>query len=127
MIVWLNGPFGGGKTTLAAGLRRALPGAVVADPEAVGDLLRSTLAGHALHPRDYQDLPLWRQLTGAFVAGLVRHMGGPVIAPMTVLNPRVRRGAVHPASRGRRFPPPRRAQRPGGTPGADHGQLGVPR
>ncbi|PCG87202.1 ATP/GTP-binding protein [Streptomyces sp. WZ.A104] len=87
MIVWLNGPFGGGKTTLAAGLRRALPGATVADPEAVGDLLRSTLAEHALRPRDYQDLPLWRQLTGAFVAGLLRHTGGPVIVPMTVLNP----------------------------------------
>ncbi|WP_437053348.1 AAA family ATPase [Streptomyces sp. enrichment culture] len=65
MIIWLNGPFGGGKTTLAAGLCRALPGAMVADPEAVGDLLRSTLADHALRPRDYQDLPLWRQLTGA--------------------------------------------------------------
>jgi hypothetical protein len=86
MIVWLNGPFGGGKTTLAAGLHHALPGATVADPEAVGDLLRSTLAGHTLRPKDYQDLPLWRQLTGALVAGLVRHTGGPVIVPMTVLN-----------------------------------------
>ncbi|AKN74954.1 hypothetical protein QR97_39390 [Streptomyces sp. PBH53] len=69
MIVWLNGPFGGGRTTLAAGLCRAVPGATVADPEAVGDLLRSTLAGHALRPRDYQDLPLWRQMTSAFVVG----------------------------------------------------------
>ncbi|MFF9624802.1 methyltransferase, FxLD system [Streptomyces griseosporeus] len=48
VIVWLNGPFGGGKTTLAAGLCRALPGATVADPEAICDLLRSTLAGQAL-------------------------------------------------------------------------------
>ncbi|MEU2251379.1 ATP/GTP-binding protein [Streptomyces sp. NPDC019224] len=56
-------------------------------PEAVGDLLRSTLAGRALKPRDYQDLPLWRQLTGAFVAGPVQHTGGPVIVPMTVLSP----------------------------------------
>ncbi|MFF5536538.1 hypothetical protein ACFY71_29340 [Streptomyces cinerochromogenes] len=56
-------------------------------PKAVGDLLRSTLAGHALRPRDYQDPPLCRQLTGVFVAGLVRHAGGPVIVPMTVLNP----------------------------------------
>jgi hypothetical protein len=87
MVVWLNGPFGGGKTTLAAGLCRALPGAMIAAPEAVGDLLRGTLAGHDRRPRDYQDLPLWRQLTGVFIAGLVRHTGGPVIVPMTVLNP----------------------------------------
>ncbi|CAL9330469.1 hypothetical protein [Streptomyces sp. enrichment culture] len=32
MIVWLNGAFGGGKTTLAAGLCRALPAAVAAKP-----------------------------------------------------------------------------------------------
>ncbi|MFI9155442.1 hypothetical protein [Streptomyces sp. NPDC053367] len=51
MIVWLNGPFGGGKTTLASGPYSAPPGATVADPEAVGDLLRSALGVHALRPR----------------------------------------------------------------------------
>ncbi|MFC8539099.1 hypothetical protein ACFUJY_34970 [Streptomyces sp. NPDC057249] len=63
MIIWLNSAFGSGNTTLAAGLCRALPGATVAHPEAVGDLLRGTRAGHDLKPRDYQDLPLWEQLT----------------------------------------------------------------
>ncbi|MGW8490279.1 hypothetical protein [Streptomyces sp. NPDC055886] len=38
MICWLNGPFGGGKSTLAAELRQALGGAVTADPEGIGDL-----------------------------------------------------------------------------------------
>ncbi|MGW1659000.1 glycosyltransferase [Streptomyces atratus] len=55
MIIWLNGPFGGGKSTLAANLREALPGTVVAGPEAVDDVPRTALAGHALRPRDYQD------------------------------------------------------------------------
>ncbi|GGR59277.1 hypothetical protein JHN54_05810 [Streptomyces sp. MBT70] len=32
MIVWLNRAFGGGKTTLAAGLCRALPGVGAARP-----------------------------------------------------------------------------------------------
>ncbi|MFF7097754.1 AAA family ATPase [Streptomyces rubradiris] len=96
MIVWLNGSFGSGKTTLAAGLCRTLPGAVVADPEAIGDLLRATLAHHDLRPRDYQELPLWRQLTGVFTAGLARHTGGPVIVPMTVLNPSCAEGIFSP-------------------------------
>ncbi|WP_405690038.1 hypothetical protein [Streptomyces sp. NBC_00057] len=72
MIIWLNGPVCGGKRTLAANLREAIPGAVVADPEAVGDALRTALAGHALHPQDYQDLPLWRTLTTELVTGLAR-------------------------------------------------------
>lgn len=87
MIIWINGAFGGGKTTLAAELRRALPGAAIADPEAVGDLLRTALRGHTRSARDYQDLPPWRHLTSVLVTDLARRTGGPVIVPMTVLNP----------------------------------------
>jgi tRNA A37 N6-isopentenylltransferase MiaA len=32
MLVWLNGPFGGGKTQTAYELHRRLPGSVVCDP-----------------------------------------------------------------------------------------------
>ncbi|MFI5771108.1 ATP/GTP-binding protein [Streptomyces sp. NPDC051658] len=87
MIIWLNGLFGGGKRTLAANLREAIPGMVIADPEAVGDVPRTALAGHALRPRDYQELPLRRTLTTGPVTALARHTGVPVTAPMTALNP----------------------------------------
>ncbi|MFI5857391.1 AAA family ATPase [Streptomyces parvulus] len=86
MIVWINGAFGGGKSTLAAGLADTLDGAVVADPEAVGDLLRCTLSGHRLRPRDYQDLPPWQEVTRTLVASLHRFTGGPVVVPMSVLD-----------------------------------------
>ncbi|MFD3695030.1 hypothetical protein ACFWUZ_02530 [Streptomyces sp. NPDC058646] len=33
MIVWINGAFGAGKSTLAAGLHTALSQSVLADPE----------------------------------------------------------------------------------------------
>ena len=39
MIIWINGGFGAGKTTLAAELHRRLPDAVVYDPEDVGLML----------------------------------------------------------------------------------------
>ncbi|MFI1226172.1 MULTISPECIES: AAA family ATPase [unclassified Streptomyces] len=86
MIIWLNGPFGVGKSTLAADLHRALKGSAVADPERVGDLLRSTLSGHDLAQRDYQDYPPWRQVTATLVTSLAAYTGGPVIVPMTVLD-----------------------------------------
>ncbi|MGW4694089.1 hypothetical protein ACWEO1_17050 [Kitasatospora cineracea] len=35
MIVWINGPFGSGKTTLVTTLRHELPGAVAADLEEI--------------------------------------------------------------------------------------------
>ncbi|MFE3113433.1 AAA family ATPase [Kitasatospora indigofera] len=84
MIVWINGAFGSGKTTLAQTLRRELPGAVLADPEEVGFILRQVFPGKY---DDFQDNPAWRPL----VAHLITHChrendGGPVIIPMTLLN-----------------------------------------
>lgn len=87
MIVWINGAFGAGKSTLATGLRGALGGSVVTDPEEVGALLRKSLAGHPGRVRDYQDYPAWRRLSVQFVTELRLLTDGPVIVPMTVLNP----------------------------------------
>ncbi|MGG2461054.1 hypothetical protein ACO0M4_14735 [Streptomyces sp. RGM 3693] len=33
MLLWINGPFGGGKTQTAHELQRRLPGSVLCDPE----------------------------------------------------------------------------------------------
>jgi hypothetical protein len=85
VLLWINGPFGGGKTQTAHELARRLPGSVICDPEEVGFGL------HRMIPRglrgDFQDLPAWRQ--GVYEAlDLVLHgHGGPVIAPMTVIEP----------------------------------------
>jgi hypothetical protein len=36
MLLWIDGPFGGGKTATAYELNRRLPGSVVCDPEHAG-------------------------------------------------------------------------------------------
>lgn len=59
VIVWLNGPFGGGKTQTAYEMHRRLPGSVVCDPEHVGFGLHRMLPP-ALRG-DFQDLAAWRQ------------------------------------------------------------------
>jgi 2-phosphoglycerate kinase len=40
VIIWINGGFGAGKTTLAQELHRRLPDALLYDPEHVGLMLR---------------------------------------------------------------------------------------
>ncbi|MGA5129879.1 AAA family ATPase [Streptomyces olivoreticuli] len=85
MLLWINGPFGGGKTQSAYELRRRLPGSVVCDPEHVGFGL------HRMMPpplrADFQDLPAWRQgVYEVLDLALTKH-GGTVIAPMTVVEP----------------------------------------
>ncbi|MFD7436559.1 AAA family ATPase [Streptomyces sp. NPDC059861] len=82
MLLWINGPFGGGKTQTAHEIQRRLPGSVLCDPEHVGFGLRRMLPP-ALRG-DFQDLVSWRQgVVEVLDLALTRH-DGVVIAPMTV-------------------------------------------
>ncbi|GHF91713.1 hypothetical protein GCM10018790_81020 [Kitasatospora xanthocidica] len=83
-VLWINGPFGGGKTTQATNLLRELPGSVVFDPEKVGCILRETFPGKR---RDFQDFPAWRPLVAECVIRVhEENEGRPVVVPMTLLN-----------------------------------------
>ena len=84
MIVWLNGAFGVGKTSVARAIVERWRGATLVDPERIGFVLSR------LPPRyrgDFQDLPAWRAWTVRTVsvaARLARH----VVVPMTLVEPR---------------------------------------
>ncbi|PRY46162.1 AAA domain-containing protein [Umezawaea tangerina] len=81
VIIWLNGGFGAGKTTLAAELHRRLPDAVVYDPEDVGILLWKWLPPND----DFQDLPSWRELVVATALALRRHHADTLVVPMSLV------------------------------------------
>ncbi|MDT8914069.1 AAA family ATPase [Amycolatopsis sp. PS_44_ISF1] len=81
MIVWLNGPFGAGKTTTSAELAGRL-GARVFDPEYVGYLLRVPFPEPI---DDFQHLRLWRPLVVETAARIHEHTGGPLVIPQTIL------------------------------------------
>ncbi|MFF4583724.1 AAA family ATPase [Streptomyces sp. NPDC001373] len=86
MIIWLNGPFGGGKTTTARLLHQQLPTSLITDPEEVGFLLRKSIGDHPTRQKDFQDYPAWRTLVAGVCTELERQtQGGPIIAPMTLL------------------------------------------
>lgn len=87
-VIWLNGGFGSGKTTLAAVVRDRLPGSLEYDPERVGFLLREWVP--APPSGDFQDLPLWRTLTAQVAIEMARHYRGPVVVAMSLLNPAYR-------------------------------------
>ncbi|HEV3357350.1 MAG TPA: AAA family ATPase [Pseudonocardiaceae bacterium] len=85
MLLWINGPFGGGKTQTAYELRRRLPGSVVCDPELVGFGL------HRMMPpgmrADFQTFPSWRQGVFEVLDHVLREHDGVVIVPMTLVEP----------------------------------------
>ena len=85
MLIWLNGPFGGGKTQTAHELSRRLPTSVVCDPERAGFGLHRMLPRHLR--TDFQQLKSWRDGVVEVLDLVLRKHNGPVIAPMTVIVP----------------------------------------
>jgi gluconate kinase len=81
VIIWLNGGFAAGKTTLAEQLHRRLPDAVVYDPEDVGLMLWKWIRPND----DFQDLPSWRELVVATALSLRRHHADTLIVPMSLI------------------------------------------
>ena len=86
MLIWINGAFGVGKTSVAKELARAMPEAMEFDPEQIGFMLRRMIAARD-RPADFQDLKLWRELVVQVAAGWMRQFGRPLLMPMTVVNP----------------------------------------
>ncbi|WP_423463750.1 AAA family ATPase [Promicromonospora sp. MS192] len=84
MIIWLNGPFGGGKTTTAAELDALLPEVVVFDPEKIGEAIVPALSAVET-VRDFQDWRPWRELVVAALASVDRYTGRTIVAPQTVV------------------------------------------
>jgi predicted kinase len=81
VIIWVNGGFGAGKTTLAKELHRRLPDAVVYDPEDVGLMLWKWVRPDG----DFQHLPSWRELVVATAVSLRRHHADTLIVPMSLI------------------------------------------
>jgi AAA domain len=81
VIIWINGGFGAGKTTLAGELHRRLPDALVYDPEDVGLMLWKWMPPNG----DFQHLPAWRELAVATALSLRRHHAETLIVPMSLI------------------------------------------
>ena len=81
MIIWINGGFGAGKTTLTEELHRRLPEAVVYDPEDVGSMPWKRVQPNG----DFQHLPSWRELVVATALSLREHHADTLIVPMSLI------------------------------------------
>ena len=85
MIIFINGAFGAGKTTIAEMLVERIPNSLLFDPEEVGYCLRNIV-----HPivqfDDFQDLPPWRPLVVETARHLLKTYERTLVMPMTLWN-----------------------------------------
>ena len=82
MILWINGSFGVGKTTISEELNKLIEGSFVYDPEKIGSFLRDNIPSNY---NDFQDYELWRVLNFEILKQLVEDYK-VVIVPMTMTN-----------------------------------------
>ena len=85
-VVWINGAFGAGKTTVAEKLIERWPEAILYDPELLGTLLYNLLPA-PLNSGDFQDIPLWRRLLRITAIELLSQYERPLVVPMTLVVP----------------------------------------
>lgn len=85
MIIWINGSFGAGKTTLSKKLIESIPNSVLFDPEQVGFIIHRTVPESK--KIDFQSFKLWRSLVIDFINGLEKEFGKILIIPMALVVP----------------------------------------
>jgi len=86
MIIFVNGAFGVGKTTVAELLVQRISDSLLYDPEIVGMGLRSIVQPIVTFD-DFQDLPPWRPLVVETARYLLKTYERTLIVPMTLWYP----------------------------------------
>lgn len=84
MIIWINGPFGSGKTAVTAQLLMAQPTLASFDTEQLGYLLRAPLQERK-PVADFQDWVSWRRLVVSTLVEVGNELDSDVVVPQTVL------------------------------------------
>ncbi|MGW3043805.1 AAA family ATPase [Kitasatospora sp. NPDC001159] len=83
MIIFVNGPFGVGKSTTTALLAERLPQALVINPEDLGHMLWAQLPA-PLRTEEFELEPLWPPLTHCMIDQAARTYDRPIVVPMTI-------------------------------------------
>ena len=85
MIIFINGAFGVGKSSVADVLTHKLPNSLLYDAEEVGYMLRKIYKPIDT-PEDFQDLKAWRVLAVKTAEELKKQYNRTLIMPMCIWN-----------------------------------------
>ena len=83
MIIFINGAFGVGKTTIAEKLIERIPDSMLYDPEEVGSMLWKILKPIGVSG-DFQDFAAWRPLVSSVARELQNAYKSILVIPMTI-------------------------------------------
>ena len=85
MIIWINGAFGSGKTTLVKELRKRIKKSYIFDPEDTGAFIEKSIPEETKKD-DFQDYMLWREINYFLLKYIDETSDSTIIVPMTIVN-----------------------------------------
>lgn len=84
MIIWINGAFGSGKSSVAESICKELDKAYLYDPEQVGYFLWDNSPENLKRKGNFQHIPLWREFNYKILKYIDSNYDGIIVVPMTI-------------------------------------------
>ena len=84
MILWMSGPYGVGKSTLAEALAEKMENALIFDAELMGNAVRSNYPD-VPYGYIYEDYPLWGEFCCRLLTDIHNAFHKDILVPMTLL------------------------------------------
>ena len=85
MIIWIDGAYGVGKSTLAEKLHELLPNSFIFDAENVGNAVRDNMPQSVYYSETFEGYPLWYHVCNELLTELNHRFDGAVLVPMTLM------------------------------------------
>lgn len=86
MIIWINGCFGVGKTSISEKLHEQIKDSFIYDPEIAGQFIWGNSPKCIARKGDFQDIPMWRDINYQMLKHIYNNYSGMIIVPMTLVN-----------------------------------------
>lgn len=84
MIIWINGAFGAGKSSVAENICKRLDDAHLYDPEQVGYFLWDNFPPEMKRKGNFQHISLWREFNKQILKYIDNNYTGILVVPMTI-------------------------------------------
>jgi len=84
LILWINGAFGCGKSSVAEIISKRVSKAFVYDPEQVGYFLWDNFPEEMKRKENFQHLQIWREFNYKILKHIANNYDGIIIVPMTI-------------------------------------------
>ena len=85
MIIWIDGSYGVGKSSLAEKLHECNPHSFIFDAEAIGSAVRDNMPKELFNGYIFEGYSLWFSMCAELLADIASRFDGDIYVPMTLV------------------------------------------